>query len=35
MSAAATGKVGDGKVFVIGLEQAIRIRTGEIGTDAL
>ncbi len=35
VSAAATGKVGDGKVFVIGLEQAIRIRTGEIGTDAL
>ena len=35
VAAAATGKVGDGKVFVIGLDQAIRIRTGEIGTDAL
>jgi nitrogen regulatory protein PII len=35
VSAAATGKVGDGKVFVIALDQAIRIRTGEIGTDAL
>ncbi len=33
--AAATGKVGDGKVFVIALEQALRIRTGEIGADAL
>ena len=35
VAAAATGKVGDGKVFVISLDQAIRIRTGEIGTDAL
>jgi len=33
--AAGTGKVGDGKVFVIALEQALRIRTGEIGADAL
>ena len=33
--AAATGKVGDGKIFVVGLDQAIRIRTGEIGSDAL
>ena len=32
---AATGKVGDGKIFVITLDQVIRIRTGEIGADAL
>ena len=33
--AANTGKIGDGKIFVINLEQAIRIRTGETGTDAV
>lgn len=33
--AANTGKIGDGKIFVTALEQAIRIRTGETGTDAL
>jgi nitrogen regulatory protein PII len=33
--AAHTGKIGDGKVFVTTLEQAIRIRTGETGKDAL
>ncbi|MBK6400985.1 MAG: P-II family nitrogen regulator [Rhodocyclaceae bacterium] len=33
--AARTGKIGDGKIFVFDLEQAIRIRTGETGTDAL
>ena len=32
---AATGKIGDGKIFVFELEQAIRIRTGETGPDAL
>ncbi len=32
---AGTGKVGDGKVFVVALDQVIRIRTGEIGADAL
>lgn len=32
---AGTGKVGDGKVFVSPLEQAIRIRTGELDADAL
>ena len=32
---AATGKVGDGKIFVIALDHVIRIRTGEIGADAL
>ncbi|MDY6943462.1 MAG: P-II family nitrogen regulator [Pseudomonadota bacterium] len=33
--AAKTGKIGDGKIFVFNLEQAIRIRTGETGGDAL
>lgn len=32
---AATGKIGDGKIFVSDLEQVIRIRTGESGPDAL
>lgn len=32
---ANTGKIGDGKIFVFGLDQAIRIRTGETGPDAL
>ena len=33
--AANTGKIGDGKIFVHALEQVIRIRTGESGSDAL
>ncbi len=33
--AANTGKIGDGKIFVSALEQVIRIRTGETGTDAV
>ncbi len=33
--AANTGKIGDGKIFVSPLEQVIRIRTGESGTEAL
>jgi nitrogen regulatory protein P-II 2 len=33
--AANTGKIGDGKIFVSTIEQVIRIRTGETGTDAL
>ena len=33
--AANTGKIGDGKIFVTPLEQALRIRTGETGDDAL
>jgi nitrogen regulatory protein P-II 2 len=33
--AALTGKIGDGKIFVSSLEQTIRIRTGETGTEAL
>lgn len=34
-NAANTGKIGDGKIFVSALEQIIRIRTGETGTDAI
>ena len=33
--AAKTGKIGDGKVFVYKVEQALRIRTGETGEDAI
>ena len=32
---ANTGKIGDGKIFVYDIEQAIRIRTGETGDDAI
>ncbi len=32
---AKTGRIGDGKIFVIALEEAIRIRTGETGGDAI
>ncbi len=35
VAAARTGKIGDGKIFVTHVEQAIRIRTGEEGADAL
>ena len=34
-SAARTGAIGDGKIFVSNIEQAIRIRTSEVGVDAL
>jgi nitrogen regulatory protein PII len=34
-AAALTGKIGDGKVFVLDLQSAMRIRTGETGADAL
>ena len=34
-SAANTGKIGDGKIFVATVEQVVRIRTGETGTEAL
>jgi len=34
-SKANTGKIGDGKIFVTTIDQAIRIRTGESGTEAL
>jgi nitrogen regulatory protein P-II 1 len=33
--AAQTGRIGDGKIFVSSIEQAIRIRTGETGADAV
>lgn len=33
--AARTGKTGDGKIFVTAIDQVIRIRTGEIGVDAV
>jgi len=32
---ANTGKIGDGKIFVFDLKEAVRIRTGETGPDAL
>jgi nitrogen regulatory protein P-II 1 len=32
---AKTGRIGDGKVFVVGVEEAVRIRTGERGEDAV
>ena len=33
--AAKTGKIGDGKIFVVPVEQAVRIRTGELDNDAI
>jgi len=35
MDAANTGKIGDGKIFVFEIEEAIRVRTGEKGSDAI
>lgn len=35
VKAAKTGEIGDGKIFVCPLEEAVRIRTGESGVDAL
>jgi len=35
VSAANTGKIGDGKIFVLPLEEAVRIRTGERGAEAV
>jgi nitrogen regulatory protein PII len=32
---ALTGKIGDGKIFVVDLAEAMRVRTGEVGNDAL
>ena len=32
---AKTGKIGDGKIFVLDVEQTIRVRTGETGADAI
>ena len=33
--AAKTGQIGDGKIFVFGIDDAVRIRTGETGSDAI
>ncbi len=35
INTARTGKIGDGKIFVTSLEQIIRIRTGEVGAEAV
>jgi len=35
LDAAATGKIGDGKIFIVPVEQVVRIRTGEQGAEAL
>jgi nitrogen regulatory protein P-II 1 len=35
VSAAGTGKIGDGKIWVTDVERLVRIRTGEEGTDAI
>ena len=34
-STAKTGRIGDGKIFIISLEEAVRIRTGEKGSEAI
>jgi len=34
-SAARTGRIGDGKIFVTAVEEAVRVRTGERGTEAI
>ena len=34
-NAAATGRIGDGKIFISAVEEAIRVRTGERGTEAV
>jgi nitrogen regulatory protein P-II 1 len=33
--AAQTGRIGDGKIFVLNVEEVVRIRTGETGVDAI
>jgi nitrogen regulatory protein P-II 1 len=35
VAAARTGKIGDGKIFVLPVEQVVRIRTGETGSEAI
>ena len=35
LSTASTGKIGDGKIFILDLQEAIRVRTGEKGSEAL
>jgi nitrogen regulatory protein P-II 1 len=34
-AAARTGRIGDGKIFISNVEEAIRIRTGETGSEAI
>jgi nitrogen regulatory protein PII len=34
-TSANTGKIGDGKIFITSIEEAVRIRTGETGAEAL
>ena len=34
-TAAATGRIGDGKIVIVGVDDAVRIRTGERGVDAI
>ena len=34
-TAARTGRIGDGKIFVVNVEEAVRIRTGDRGADAI
>ena len=34
-TAARTGKIGDGKIFVLDVDQTVRVRTGETGSDAI
>ena len=35
LKAAQTGKIGDGKIFVLDVDQTVRVRTGETGADAI
>jgi len=35
IAAARTGRIGDGKIFILPVEDAVRIRTGERGADAI
>jgi nitrogen regulatory protein P-II 1 len=35
MRAAQTGQIGDGKIFVVSLDETVRIRTGETGEEAI
>ncbi len=35
MTSANTGKIGDGKIFVLSVDQVVRVRTGEKGSDAI
>ena len=35
LSTATTGKIGDGKIFILDIQEAVRVRTGEKGSEAL